>query len=185
MPATNLTNLLSPERQRALRRDYFVRYGVAVVVAITILIVIAGILLFPTYVFLTKALSAKEARLASIESKLSSADEVTLSARLSNLAHSTTILMRLSKIPSTSVLIRNLLAVSHPGITLSGFSYTPSADKNANILTISGTATTRDALRAYQVALQDTSFIQTADLPISVYAKDTDISFTVTITLVP
>lgn len=182
---TQLTNLLSSERQSALRRDYGIRYGVVVLIVITTLIAVAAVLLVPTYVFLTKSLSAKEARLASIESKLSSADEVSLSMRLANLAHRTSILMRLGNIPSTSVLMRNVLAVPHPGIALSGFSYTPSDEKTKNMLTVSGTAKTRDALRSYQVALQNTAFIQTADLPISVYAKDADISFTVTVTLAP
>ena len=182
---TKLTNLLSQERQNALRLEYVVRYGTVVTFFATALVVVSTVLLVPTYVFLTKSVQVKESRLASIESKLASADEVALSARLTKLARSAAILMRLAKVPSTSILIRDLLAVPHPSIMLSGFSYTPSIEKTTNTLLVSGIAKTRDALRGYQVALQSTSFIKTADVPISVYAKDADISFTITITLKP
>jgi len=180
-----LTNLISSERQSVLRRDYFIRYGVVVTIVVTILILVAAILLLPTYVFLSKSLRAKEARLVSIESKLSSADEAVLSARLAGLSNSASILTKLAKIPSVSVIVRDLLAIPHPGITLSGFSYTSSVEKSPSILTVSGTSVTRDALRGYQVTLQNTPFVQTADLPISVYAKDSNILFTVTIILAP
>jgi hypothetical protein len=38
-------------------------------------------------------------------------------------------------------------------------------------------------LRSYQLALQGASFARAVDLPVSAYAKDADIAFTVTITL--
>ena len=180
-----LTNLISSERQGALRRDYFIRYCVVIVICITILIFVAAILLLPTYVFLSKSLSAKENHLANIESKISSADEAILSARITNLSRSVVILMRQVKTSSTSDVVRDLLAIPRPGIAISGFTYAPAVGKIPGIVTVSGTAVTRDSLRGYQISLQNTQFIRTVDLPISVYAKDSDISFTVTITLVP
>jgi len=48
-----------------------------------------------------------------------------------------------------------------------------------------GIAATRDALRNYQIALQNAAFARAADLPVSAYAKDSNISFNITITLKP
>ena len=81
--------------------------------------------------------------------------------------------------------MNNVLVIPRPGIVLSGFDYEPSVGKSAGTLAVSGTATTRDALRNYQLALEGASFARSADLPVSAYAKDTDITFTITVTLTP
>ena len=91
----------------------------------------------------------------------------------------------LADIPSASGIFRTVLAVSRPGITLSGFAYTPAGDKAPRVLILSGAAATRDALRSYQLALQGASFALSATLPVSAYAKDTDIAFAITVTLAP
>jgi hypothetical protein len=83
------------------------------------------------------------------------------------------------------VVIRDLLAVAHGGITLSAINYVRGVGADQSMLTVSGTATTRDALRVYQHALQDARFAQSAELPVSAYAKDSSIPFSIDITLVP
>ncbi len=179
------TNLLPPERARVLRRDYMLRVGVVVTVLATVLILSAAVLLIPTYVLLTESTNAKKIHLASIESKPSSADEAVLSTRLAALSSSATTLTALSNAPSVSTIIREVLAISHPGITLSGFAYTPSKGKSSGTVEVSGSSATRDALRNYQLALQGAPFALSAVLPVSAYANDTDIAFTITVTLVP
>lgn len=179
------TNLLPPERQRALARDYYLRLGVVVIILLSILIFAAAVMLLPTYVFLTQSMSAKGARLATIESSLSSANEKELSARLAALASDAEILTALASTPSASRIIRTALAVPRPGVTLSGFGYTPAVKKVPGTLTISGIAATRDALRSYQLALQGAAFALSAVLPVSAYAKDNNITFVITVTLSP
>lgn len=180
-----LTNLLPLERQRQLSREYFSRLSVVGILLLTLLVAVAAVLLVPTYVFLAKSSSVKGERLATISSTLSSVDETALSTRLNALSNNAATLAALSDTSSASVIIRSLLAIPRPGITLSGFAYTPTIDKKPGTLAITGSSATRDALRSYQLALQSTSFAVSADLPISVYAKDTDIAFTITVTLAP
>lgn len=180
-----LTNLLPPERQRALTRDYFLRLGVVGAVLVNILILASAVMLIPTYVFLAKSAGAKEMRLAAIESTLSSSNEKEISARLAALTADAAILTALSSTPSASSILRTVLDVSRPGITLSGFAYTPAVKKKSRTLLISGTAATRDALRNYQLALQGAPSILSATLPVSAYAKDTDIEFSISTTLAP
>ena len=180
-----LTNLLSPERQRALARNYFLRLGVVFVVFLTLLTLVSAVLLVPTYVYLAESVSAKETRLATIESAFSSASEKDLSTRLAALSSDVAILTALSDAPSVSKIISSVLAISRPGITLSSFTYAPAGGKTTGTLIISGTAMTRDALRNYQLALQGAPFAVSATLPVSAYAEDTDIAFTITVTLAP
>ena len=182
---SELTNLLPPKRQRALARAYLLRLSVIVAVLVSALALIAAVLLLPTYVFLLKSMGTKEAHLKSIESALSSADERELSTRLSALTKNASVLTALAGAPSVSALLRDLLSVPRPGITLSGFSYAPTTGDTSGTFALSGSAATRDALRGYQLALQNAPRVAAASLPVSAYAKDANISFTVTITLAP
>ena len=182
---TNRINLLPPERQRALSRGYVARLGVVAAFTVTALACVAGILLVPTYVFLTQSAAAKEERLANIESVLAAADEQELSAHLAALSGDAAALVALGSAASGSSVLRAALAVSRPGVALSGFAYAPATAKAPGTLSISGTAATRDALRRYQIALSGASFAASADLPVSAYAKDINISFTVAVTLRP
>lgn len=182
---SELTNLLSLERTRALSRDYTLRVGVIVAVLVTALTGAAAVLLAPTYVFLTGSANAKKIHLAGIESTLFSADEAALSARLAALSSDAAALVTLSNALSVSSVAREMLAIARPGITLSDFSYTPAKGNVSGTLALSGFAETRAALRNYQLALQETPFAVSAALPVSAYAKDADIAFTITVTLAP
>ena len=180
-----LTNLLPPERQRALSREYLLRLGTVAAALITILTFAAALLLLPTYMFLGQSAAAKGAHLANVENILSSSDEKTFSARLAVLSSDAAALLALGSIPSASTIVRTALAIQRPGITLSGFGYTPATAKVPGTLAITGTAATRDALRSYQLALSSAPFAAAANLPVSAYAKDADITFTITVTLTP
>ena len=180
-----LTNLLPQKRSRALRRDYFLRLAIVAALFLTSLVLASAVLLLPTYVFLTASESTKKARLADIELSLSSADEVALSAQLTALSNGAAALIALADTPSASAAIRSALALPHPGVTLSSFTYSPGTDEEPRKLGISGSSATRDALRTYQLALQSAPFATSADLPVSAYAKDADIGFTIMVTLAP
>lgn len=180
-----LTNLLPFERRRALTRDYFLRLGTVATLLATTLVLVAAALLAPTYVFLAKSVAAKEARLASVKASLASSDDAVLSARLAALRSDADALATLARAFSASAIVRAALAVSRAGVTLSGFEYSPAADTRPGTLSLSGAAATRDALRAYQLALERAPFARSASLPVSTYAKDRNIPFTIAITLAP
>lgn len=180
-----LTNLLPASRHHALEREYFIRLGVVVVALSIVLVLVASVLLLPTYVFLVAGAHAKKARLAGIESTLSSTNQAALSSRLIALGNDAATLIALGNEPSVSAIIRSALAVPRSGVVLSGVEYTPAVNGNPGVLMISGTAGTRDALRGYQLALQSAPFALSAALPVSAYAKDTHVPFTITVTLAP
>lgn len=180
-----LTNLLPPDRQRIVARDYRIRFGVVIIALLIILTLAAAALLVPTYILLMMSVKTKEARLAEVKSTVPSTDEAVLSARIAALADNIVALKALASVPSASATVRAVLAVPRPGIRISGFTYAAAVEQTPGTIMISGTAAVRNALRDYQVALQSAPFITSADLPISAYAKDTDITFTITVTLAP
>ena len=183
--STELTDLLPEERRAQLRQAYFFRLGTVVVMLTACLVVSAAVLLIPTFVFLTNAVEAKTTRLAGMNAGLSSTEEASLAAKLTTLSNDDAALGALGATPSATKIMSQVLSVSRPGIRLSALAYTPRAGKTAGIVTLDGIALTRDALRSYQLALQGAPFAASADLPVSAYAKDSDIDFTITITLAP
>lgn len=176
-------NLLPLSRRRALLRDYSVRVGVMALVAATLLILAAALMLIPTYLFLTKAAAEGEAHLARTTFPITSSDGKAFSAQLDTLSNMTAALLSLAETRSVSATLRAALAIPHPGVALTGFTYTTAQGTHAYILAISGMATTREALRNYQLALQGASFARSAELPVSAFARDTAIPFTITVTL--
>jgi hypothetical protein len=180
---SELTNLLPIERQKDLRREYFFRMGVVIIVSISLLTLIASVLLIPTYVFLSGDVKAKKEQLENIKSQFSSSDEASLSSRLAALSSDAASLIALSNTKSVGTIIRGILAIPHPGISLLNFSYVTPSGLNSKAVTISGISATRSSLRNYQLSLQSDPSVLSAVLPVSAYAKDTEIAFTITITL--
>lgn len=180
------TDLLPSERRAAAARDYALRLGVVTTLVATSLTFVALVLLFPAHVFLTRKEIAERARLENIESAVPSTGETAVSARLGALAANADALAALGSTRSPSALLRSLLAIPHPGLALSGFAYAAaSGGKQPETLTVSGQARTREALRVYQLALEGAPFVRSAVLPVSAYAKDTDIPFTIVLSLSP
>jgi hypothetical protein len=179
------TNLLPPEREHALKSDYRTRLVVVALWLISALTLGAGALLIPTYLLLAQQEGIKSVQLASLTAKLSSSDEVALAQRLAALSENASRLTDLGKDPSISNTLREMLAIAHVGAALTALDYTPGDGKQARVVKISGTAASRNALRNYQLALEGSPLVASASLPVSAYAKDTDIPFTIVVTLKP
>jgi hypothetical protein len=175
-----LTNLLPTERIRVFRREYFFRLGTIGAIVVAILIAVHGTLLVPTYLYLHDLVLIERTHLAEITENLASSGEGEIKARRTHLRESADQLLALASAPSASAVIRAILLVPHTGIVITSFAFhKPSPDGR---LTITGTASTREALRQYQLALSSLSFAKSADLPLSAYAKESDIPFTITLT---
>lgn len=185
MMRNEFTNLLPRARIQALKREYAIRLAVVALWFIAALALIAGILLVPTYMFLGNATAEKQARLVSLRSSLSLKDESSLAKRLAVLAENASSLTALSEANSMSSLLRSVLQVAHPGVALTGFSYTPPEGAHLASFAITGIAANRTALRNYQVALENAPFASSAALPVSAFAQDRDITFKIQVALQP
>lgn len=182
---SGLTNLVPSRRQNKWTRDYFFRIATVAVFLMTLLVVTAGVLLFPTYIYLVSAEKTKLARLEKADNSLSSPEETDLASRLQTLSHDAQALVLLKDINAISRTINSLLSVSRPGITISGVAFNPATEEKGNTVSVIGTALTRESLRSYQIALDGASFSSSANLPVSAYAKESNIPFTIVVTLSP
>ena len=179
---SELTNLLPAHKARALRREYFVRLVTMALGLGTAAIVIHGVLLLPAYLYAHTEAAREQAEIDRIASSAGTKQERAVKAQINAVRSDITYLGRLGTQPTASGAIRAILAVPHPGIKLSGFTFTAPTPTSQAQLAVTGTASTRDALRAYATSLGQLPYVSKADLPISAYAKDSAIPFTVTLT---
>lgn len=182
-----LTNLLPASRRKANRAAYFFRLSTVGVLLLAVLVVVSGILLIPTYLYLVQQVTAHETRIAHLDEALASSEEKEVNARLEQLGVDAAHLAKLSREASASGAIRAVLAVSRPGIILSGFTFTAAKDEGEHSMTVSGVASSRESLRRYDQALSELPFVSSAELPISAYAAERNIPFSIKLsgTLLP
>ncbi len=179
---TNLTNLLSFERIRAFRRDYFLRL-LTVLACIAIVIILAqAALLIPTYLYANEQATLHRSHLSEIERANASEEERSVTERLTSLTNDAERALGLVSASGASASLRSVLALPRPGIIVNRFAIaSPSATETTGRISVSGIATTRDALREYHLALSSLSFVASADLPLGSYAKESEIPFTITL----
>lgn len=173
-------NLLPEGRLVSIERTLLVRFGVVVCGGVILLILVASALLIPTRLALTKVGTEKQAQLARLETSDTSSDQTTIANRLDQLLRNVTAVKALSRSASASTALRNVLSIPRTGVALTSFVYTPA---QPSTLVITGIATTRENLHDYQAALQTAAFVRTSQLPVSSYAKNVDVPFTITLTL--
>ncbi|MEK7602563.1 MAG: hypothetical protein AAB472_03705 [Patescibacteria group bacterium] len=180
---SELTNLLPHERSRSLTREYFLRLVVVALSGLIVVILGSGVLLIPSYLYLNQEIQLKEKQAADIDARLSSTEGKEANVRLLSLTQNANYLSRLATTSSATAAVKAVLNVPRNGITLTGFTYTPASAKGIDgKMTLKGTASTRETLRAYVAALAALPFVSNADLPISAYAKENNIPFVITLT---
>jgi len=178
-----LTNLLQRSYVRQLRHSYFLRLLTLGVIMAVLLLVIHALLLVPSYLYASTRLAAENRQLDAIANSTQTAQEKQVKTRFAALSTDATYLSRLSSMPTGSGAIRALISIPSPGVRISSFSYAAPKTAGADAsMIVSGTADTRDALRAYTVALGALPYVKNVDLPISAYAQDSNINFTLTVT---
>lgn len=175
--STELTNLLPSDQERAFRAQYRFRLGTLALILLAAVIVVHGIVLVPSYLLLDDQLDAERSRLATLEATLSSSEGTSINTRLAALERDGARIVAIASSPAASSVIRAVLGVPHTGIMLSGFSYDAPAPSGR--LVITGMAATRESLRQYVLALSGLPFVTNADLPLSAYAKEADIPFSI------
>lgn len=177
-----LTNLLPKSRIHAFRRGYFLRLGTLLCILLTGIVIVHALLLTPSYFYAHTEVKREATELASLNASLQTSEEKQVQTRLNQLSTNVAYLNQLATTTTASAVLRSVLSVPRNGITISGFTFVPPTAILPGKMGISGTAVTRDTLRAYVLALGQLSFVTNADLPISAYAKENDIPFTITLT---
>ncbi|HEX7651372.1 MAG TPA: hypothetical protein VF439_01485 [Candidatus Paceibacterota bacterium] len=179
---TPLTDLLPADAARAVRRSYFMRLAAVIVAALALLLVAHALLLLPSYIYLKREVADRAQHVAQLDQALAQGSDKQAAQRLTAIRDNAAYLGHLADVPTAAGAVRLVLSVPHAGVTLSGFSYGPAPDGKQQSMRVTGTAATRDALRNYDLALSSVPWASSVDLPISAYASESNISFSLTIT---
>ncbi|HEX8591617.1 MAG TPA: hypothetical protein VF696_02635 [Candidatus Paceibacterota bacterium] len=178
-----LTNLLPQSRARSFRRTYFLRLGSVALAMLAIVMLVQALLLLPTYWYAHGETERLSALLAASDAAAQNSEEQDLKKKTSLLRDvARHVVQRGSSAPVGSSALRAVLDVPRPGVALVGFTFSGPANGQPARMGISGVAASRDALRQYEAALRALPFVSQAELPISAYAKERDIPFTIVLT---
>jgi Tfp pilus assembly protein PilN len=165
-----------------VKQEYFIRLGTVTLFALAAIVLASGALLAPSYLYLNTEIQARSNQLSALEAQLGATVGSQASSRLSALSGNAAYLARLASTSSATAALRNVLSAPHTGISLVAFSITPAKHGNDGTMTLTGTASTRETLRAYNDALSHVPGVTNGDLPISAYAQDSNIPFSIKLT---
>ncbi|MGE5540867.1 MAG: hypothetical protein ACM3TU_01105 [Bacillota bacterium] len=180
--SSELTNLLPPERLKAQRQEYFIRLATVSIFMLSFVLIASGVLLAPSYLFLHQEMQGREAHIQELDARLNAIGGEAATKRLAAVATNAMYIARLASTTTSTAAIRTVLDIPRPGITISGFTFTAPIQDGKTTMMITGTAATRESLRSYALTLGQQPFISGVDLPISAYAKEADIPFSITLT---
>ncbi len=176
----DVTNFLPHDKVTAFKNMYLTRLGVVVIIVVTFILVAHTALLLPSYLYLSEDKALQEARLEQLSASLSREGQEEISQRTAILTNTAERLVAFADTPTISDIVKAILSVAHPGVHLTGI--TADVAPGENRLQLSGVADSREALRTYHLALSALPYVATADLPLSAYAKETDIPFSIMVT---
>ena len=178
-----LTNLVPPTVRKGFRTEYFIRLATVTLLFLVGLMIVQGVFLLPSYLYERILISTRTQELQKLTTLVGGGIEQQAQAQIDALSAESAYLLSMKKAGTASKAIQAVLAVPHPQIQISGIIFqqaTPTVPTRT--LQLTGVAGTRDALRSYDTALSALPHVSNADLPISSYAKEIDIPFTITLT---
>ena len=173
-------NLLPLSEVKRVRKNYLIRLVSVVIIALSVLVLTQMVLLFPSYNMLQTRYQQLQ-RTSEYLSQITAHNVKSIKTRISALNKKAHFFGTLATAPSATTAIKQMLTIPRNGIIIKEITYTAPKQKQQTQIIISGVATNRRALQLYQESLQLAPYISSANLPVGVYAKNTNIKFTITL----
>lgn len=168
-------SLLPEEYRKKLQTEYRIRLAVIGLIGILALAIISGVFVFPTYLRVTTENSISQLQKQALEKQIA----IQTGQNSSNDIKSIKQNLSIATLDQRSVIkvISAVVQTQSSSIKLTSFSYT--YNPKASTLMISGIALDRQSLQTFQKKLSAQSIFKSADLPLSDYAKDANIPFSI------
>ncbi len=170
-------HLLPEKEKKVLEAEY--RYRLLLVGLIFILasLVVASVFLLPSYLLSARRLTDVSVRNDQVKNEIKTKTDPSISTFLSTLKDNLAALKPTQKTPNFSTLVKEITDKKTTGIGIDSFS------RDGKGIIIGGQADNRDNLIRFSRDLQMVADFSKVDLPISDFAKDKNINFSITITL--
>jgi len=175
-----MINLIPTAAKRSVTFEYWMRVVSVWMIILCFIIIITTLLLLPVYVLLNSKIAAYA---ASAEEALDSVSEYEISSSaLIDASVQAGLILDLTERENFSKLVKEIETLQNPGIAITSFVFTRTDTALAPI-SLTGTATTRQALADFRETLLNNPRIEKVVLPISDLTQVRDIVFTVTVTM--
>lgn len=175
-------NLLPEMRKGALTRMYRLRLAVVGVLMLSGVLLVHAVGMFPSFLYIEQLQRVYEADLSGIGEKLAGLEEKAIRLRVTTLESRAQELQKTAQEGTASNVLRAVTVLPHPGIHIDQLSFTRGKEGQTPSMTVAGIAVSRESLHAYSSTLSLLPYVEKADLPISTFAKEADIPFSITLT---
>ncbi len=167
-----MANLIPPQAQKIVRREYLARVVALWLLLVAIAVVLVTLLFIPVYVLIENQTEAYAGEFVEAEGQ---SDQFTsISATITQTNSLATSLLEHGQRPvAISTYLAVVMEAAPAGIDVNLFTV-----QGNTALTIGGTAKTRTQLAAYKEALEATDYFERVELPISALASERNIKFT-------
>jgi len=173
-----MSNLLPLPAKQRIVHEYWIRVISVWLFLVTFALVIVAALMAPTYFLISSQLQVIGNEYADAESTEASFAETNATIEEANALAQ--MLNVTEQDPSFSDLIAELEQVTATGVTLTNITLTKSGAELPNI-SIVGVADTRASLANLKDAILSSKYFSDAKIPLSNFAKEKDIDFSITI----
>jgi hypothetical protein len=175
-----MINLLPYKEKKIVEHVRIMRVVTVTLSMVTILVIIAGVLLLPTYITITSRYALAQKNI----SKLEKEGVITNNINIEDIDKRTNELVKKLTAPDDTPPAEYVALVrgaSNNQIRLTGFSLATNNKTGAISFAVSGIALNREALQQYVSSLQKLEQVATVDSPISNYVKSKDADFAITL----
>ncbi len=177
-----MSNLIPPHSRVTVKHEYLARVVSVSCLLLGIIFGIFATLLIPSFVFISTQLSDLERSITSEAD--TEAEFLTVKTALSEANGFVTELNALPEHYAVTPILEMIMNTTHNGITLLSFQFPNTETISAtSTIYIRGKATSRIALATFKQALEATSLITSATIPLSDLARDSELPFAITVAL--
>lgn len=175
-----MINLLPQSEKKKLQKEFYLRYGVVVLVVLLILEIVSGVLFIPSYIALSNSTNTMEANLASMKSIALPGGDATQND-LNIIKSEISVLKNNDPLNATpSQLMSVVLGLKPAGIAISRFTYAHA--ETGNSVQISGNAAKPEDLILFRKLIKDDKeHVKDARYAQSFINRKSDIDFLLTI----
>ncbi|MCA9361572.1 hypothetical protein KC845_03380 [Candidatus Kaiserbacteria bacterium] len=171
-----MINLIPPEAQKSIRREYRMRALSVWSIFIALGLVLSTVLLLPAYVLISGQSDVYATAYNDAENQVEEFKEIEKKITESNQVAKE--LQALEVAVPISEYIEVVKNSANTGILITSFNTNIGDAKSGDSISIAGEADNRQVLSEYKNSLEETGYFVRVELPLSSLASETDIKFT-------
>lgn len=174
-------NLLPDSLKSQIVTEYKIRRFLVILVFILLLQATLLIFVFPSWIISESKLQDSQTRVSELEKTKIINDPVSVKPIIKSINNELSVIDKSLEYPKIVPILNAVLSKKTSTIKVRQFTYSSNSSSTAQV-SIKGISVTRESLVDFKKSLDSLGIFKSVDLPISNYAKDRDIDFSMNIT---